>query len=87
MTNFHVRQKVVCVDAGVRLLRESPRLSVGNIYTVTAVNEGFPSVWLAETTSHTVHGFWADRFRPVSEIDQFRRLAADVKAGKTLETV
>jgi hypothetical protein len=88
MNNFHVGQKVVCVDD---TLRDRPfwrgqDLVKGKIYTIADVYLSFarkiPAVRLAEIDnpifppSGRPYGYYAHRFRPVktTSIEQLERL-------------
>lgn len=79
---FFVGQKVVCVEP-----TRSGRLTVGQTYTVTYVGpdmRGAIGVILAEVKSPFSYmgGFIHTKFRPATDISQFRKIVADVKAGK-----
>jgi hypothetical protein len=60
---FHVNQKVVCIDAGPF----SDRITNGSIYTVSAVGENIGNLYLGleETTLVKPLQWRAKRFRPV----------------------
>lgn len=85
---FQVGDKVVCVDADVGdvvdLLKE------GQIYTVAAVrpnSKGYIGVELIEiqpTGGYAGYHYW--RFRPAEDIEQFRRLVADLPINLELAT-
>lgn len=83
---FHVGQKVVCVDVsdGITSLRE------GEIYTIRLIYEGhYGSIFLALVGVHEgsdAPGFYPNRFRPLEEkpdaIEWARQICRDVGALK-----
>jgi hypothetical protein len=80
---FHVNQKVVCIDAG----QFSDRISNGSIYTVSAVGENIGNLYLGleETTLVKPLQWRAKRFRPVVErktsIECFQAMLITPKVG------
>lgn len=95
MTNFYVGQKVVCVslpdiEGRNAELEIWPR--IGEVYHLRAFDwQGDDLfVYLREIVNPVVIyaddvgecSFWIIHFRPVSEIDQFRKLVADIPKRK-----
>lgn len=90
---FRPGQKLVCIDAKPR--QHGPSFLVeGQVYTCHRVIETeffdhivFRAVQLVEMDASPCLGWWADRFRPATDISIFKKLLAPTPKKKVREDV
>lgn len=83
--NFHVGQKVVCINAAPSMTGHVPPFVEGGVYTITSIGDFRGAVYVSLAGVHGgstgMPGWRADRFRPVvtrkTDISIFKRILAN----------